>query len=190
METYLTGTLTGAGTFRCEACGFAVALHEQDALPDCPRCHKGRFQRSSLFAEVGSAEPWRPETEVRPEWLPAAREAITETGDFLAFDLDDQVQVLPVAEGFTRVGRSLAAEIRFDDPTVSRRHAIIHREGDSVRVLDDRSLNGVWVNGHQAEWHVLEDGDELAIGRYRLFFIRHPQRGAVSEGSGTSTATG
>jgi pSer/pThr/pTyr-binding forkhead associated (FHA) protein len=98
------------------------------------------------------------------------------------------VRVVSLAEGFTRLGRSLAAELRFDDPTVSRRHAIIHREGDTVRVLDDRSLNGVWVNGRPAEWHVLEDGDEIAVGRYRLFFVRHPaDRVAVDAPSGAST---
>ncbi len=57
---------------------------------------------------------------------------------------------------WTRVGRSLAADVRFDDPTVSRRHALIVRQPDGVRVLDDRSLNGVFVNGERIEWRVLE----------------------------------
>jgi pSer/pThr/pTyr-binding forkhead associated (FHA) protein len=38
-------------------------------------------------------------------------------------------------------------------------------------VLDDRSLNGVFVNGDPVEWSSLSDGDELAIGRYRLHVI-------------------
>ena len=42
---------------------------------------------------------------------------------------------------------------------------------DSLRVLDDRSLNGVFLNGEIVEWGRLEDGDELAIGRYRLFAL-------------------
>ena len=28
MEAFTAGTLAGAGSFRCEGCGFAVALHE------------------------------------------------------------------------------------------------------------------------------------------------------------------
>ena len=69
------------------------------------------------------------------------------------------------------MGRSLAADVRFDDPTVSRRHALIVRQADGVRVLDDRSLNGVFVNGERVEWRVLCDGDEIVVGRYRLHFL-------------------
>jgi pSer/pThr/pTyr-binding forkhead associated (FHA) protein len=61
--------------------------------------------------------------------------------------------------------------VRFDDPTVSRRHALIVRQADGVRVLDDRSLNGVFVNGERVEWRVLTDGDEIVVGRYRLHFL-------------------
>ena len=38
MEAFAAGTLAGAGSFRCEECGFAVALHERDEVPDCPQC--------------------------------------------------------------------------------------------------------------------------------------------------------
>src|SRR5260370_28962143 len=75
---------------------------------------------------------------------------------------------------WTRVGRSLAADIRFDDPTVSRRHALIVRQPDGLRVLDDRSLNGVFVNGERVEWSALADGDEVVIGRHRLYFLALP----------------
>lgn len=62
--------------------------------------------------------------------------------------------------------------MRLDDPSVSRRHALVVSEPDrSLRVLDDRSLNGVFLNGEIVEWGKLEDGDELGIGRYRLFVI-------------------
>ena len=72
---------------------------------------------------------------------------------------------------WTRIGRSLAADVRFDDPTVSRRHALIVRQPDGVRVLDDRSLNGVFVNGERIEGRLLADGDEIIVGRYRLSFL-------------------
>ena len=38
-------------------------------------------------------------------------------------------------------------------------------------MLDDRSLNGVLLNGEMVEWGRLADGDELTIGRYRLFAL-------------------
>jgi pSer/pThr/pTyr-binding forkhead associated (FHA) protein len=79
--------------------------------------------------------------------------------------------VISLQQGWTRVGRSLSAHIRFEDPTVSRRHALVHRQDGVVRILDDRSLNGVFVNGERIEMRELEDGDELQVGRYRIYLI-------------------
>lgn len=108
-----------------------------------------------------------------PRWLPQARETLTETGCHLAYrEEDSEIQAFPIAPGWTRIGRSAAADIRLDDPSVSRRHAlIVSEQPDSLRVLDDRSLNGVFLNGEIVEWARIEDGDELAIGRYRLFVL-------------------
>jgi pSer/pThr/pTyr-binding forkhead associated (FHA) protein len=86
------------------------------------------------------------------------------------------------------VGRSLAADVRFDDPTVSRRHALIVRQADGVRVLDDRSLNGVFVNGERVEWRVLADGDEILVGRYRLIFLEQTTESARSVEAPLETA--
>jgi len=61
--------------------------------------------------------------------------------------------------------------VRFDDPTVSRRHALIVRQPDGVRVLDDRSLNGVHVNGARVGQATLRDGDTLALGDVQMRFI-------------------
>ena len=40
-----------------------------------------------------------------------------------------------------------------------------------LRALDDRSLNGLFVNGEHVDWAPLADGDELEIGRYRLYVL-------------------
>src|SRR5204863_8333902 len=77
-----------------------------------------------------------------PVWLAEARDALVANGDYVAFERDDRVHVVPLQEGWTRIGRSLSAHIRFDDPTVSRRHALMHRDRTGARILDDRSLNG------------------------------------------------
>ena len=79
--------------------------------------------------------------------------------------------VAPVSREWTRIGRSLSADIRFDDATVSRRHALVVNQADGVRVLDDRSLNGVYVNGERVDWAPLTDGDEIAIGRHTIHYF-------------------
>jgi DNA-directed RNA polymerase subunit RPC12/RpoP len=170
MEAFTAGTLAGAGSFRCEACGFGVALHERDEVPECPECGGERFRRASLFGEEAHL-PRHLDLEATPEWLDEAREALIRNGDYLAFEDGERVRVVPLQDGWTRVGRSLSAHVRFDDPTVSRRHALIYRDSSGARVLDDRSLNGVFRNGDRVELAELEDGDEIAVGRFRLFFV-------------------
>src|SRR4029079_9809970 len=123
------------------------------------------------------------------EWLAEARDAQVSNGDYVAFETDDRVHVVPLQEGWTRIGRSLSAHIRFDDPTVSRRHALLHRDQTGARVLDDRSLNGVYLNGERVDWHELEDGDQITIGAFRLYYMHVDDRSAAGA-SGFKLAPG
>jgi pSer/pThr/pTyr-binding forkhead associated (FHA) protein len=68
-------------------------------------------------------------------------------------------------------GRHPDSEIFLDDVTVSRRHAVFNRSGDSFTVSDVGSLNGTYVNRDRIESHDLGDGDEVQIGKYRLVFF-------------------
>ncbi|HEX3804583.1 MAG TPA: FHA domain-containing protein [Solirubrobacteraceae bacterium] len=121
-----------------------------------------------------------PEQGVRPEsadqdWIAELREGIDIPGQYLAYrGSDSNVVAFSLDREWTRIGRSLAADIRFDDPTVSRRHALIVRQPNGLRVVDDRSLNGVFVNGERVEWSALADGDEIVIGRHHLHFCDIP----------------
>src|SRR3954447_25506744 len=170
--TFDAGTLAGAGTFRCEECEFVVALHERDEIPECPHCHGTEFKRASIFGELNvTQEPTGPEELAEPSWLPLARQALDRDGFSLAYELDGASRVVELTDGWTRIGRSLSADIRFDDPTVSRRHATVHRDGETVRILDDRSLNGVFVGGERIDMRELDDGDQVMIGRFQLHFI-------------------
>jgi hypothetical protein len=171
LEAFSAGTLAGAGSFRCEDCGYAIALHELDELPECPHCGGEGFRRSSIFEAHTTTEPLGPQEAEDPDWLAEARDALVRPGDYLAFDDGSRVRVVAVQQGWTRVGRGLSAHLRIDDPTVSRRHALVHCEEGAARILDDRSLNGVFLNGERIDWHELQDGDEIAIGAFRLFYI-------------------
>jgi hypothetical protein len=171
LDSFSTGTLAGAGCFRCGTCGFAVAMHERDEVPACPHCGGEDFRRSSIFGELELLQPTGQQDVESPGWLGEARGAVEREGEYLAFEDDGRLRVIALGPGWTRIGRSLAADIRFDDPTVSRRHAMIHRSDGVARVLDDRSLNGVFVNGERVDMTTLADGDELTIGRFRLYFL-------------------
>lgn len=74
----------------------------------------------------------------------------------------------------TTVGRHPEADIFFDDVTVSRRHAEILRNGTVFELVDQRSLNGTYVNGERVDRAVLTNGSEARVGKFRLNFFVSP----------------
>ena len=175
MKAWTSGNVAGTGTFRCTDCDYAVSLDAVDEIPTCPSCGGTSFVRASLFTTTPTnVVDMGPDSDDLA-WLEEIRGGLTDPGQYLAYRTDDQdVVAYALHREWTRIGRSLAADIRFDDPTVSRRHALIVRQPDGLRVLDDRSLNGVFVNGERVEWSALADGDEVVIGRHRLYFLDLP----------------
>jgi predicted nucleic acid-binding Zn-ribbon protein len=176
------GTFASAGSFRCRNCGYVLTLSGHDALTDCPSCGGSDFARASLFSGRSPASDEdtarhggvlsEPAPLDRDAQLAEARAQIEQPGEYLCFDDGgESPRIVALTREWTRIGRSLAADVRFDDPTVSRRHALVVRQPDGVRVLDDRSLNGVFVNGERIEGRLLQDGDEIIVGRYRLSFL-------------------
>lgn len=174
MKAWMSGSVAGTGTFRCTECDASVSLDAVDELPACPNCGGNEFVRASLFTT--SQQPVL-DVEVDVEdrsWLDELRIGLDEPGQYIAYRSEDDIIAYALQREWTRIGRSLAADIRFDDPTVSRRHALIVRQPDGLRVLDDRSLNGVFVNGERVEWSTLADADEVVIGRHHLHFVDVP----------------
>ena len=184
MESLTSGTLAGTGSFRCEICGHVITMTAADVLPQCPGCEGASFTRASLFT-TGRFK--RVEADGRTAdgdaLLDAARDALAEPGRYLVFHDAGSVRSVRVPGNSMRIGRSLSAELRFEDPTVSRRHAVLLVEDAGVRVLDDRSLNGVFVNGDRVVSQLLADGDEVVIGRYRLRFVDRSPAAAPSTAS-------
>jgi DNA-directed RNA polymerase subunit RPC12/RpoP len=177
-EAYATGSMPGEGTYFCLLCGTQLALHETDPLPECPQCGTARFRRDSIFSSLQEHGPATVEFALTadrepPGWLDDARESLTERGFHLAMRERNEIATFSLGNDWSRIGRCTTAEIFLDDPSVSRRHAMIATESDKPpRVLDDRSLNGVLVNGRKIDWAELEAGDELTIGRYRLYLLQ------------------
>lgn len=176
-EAYATGFMPGEGTYFCLVCGNQLALRETDELPECSHCGASRFRRDSIFASrqehgaltVEFALTAKPEP---PVWLDEARAQLTEPGYHLAMRANGEITTFHLEVGWTKIGRCERAEICLDDPSVSRRHAMITTDPDRPpRILDDRSLNGVLVNARRVEWAELKAGDEVTIGRYRLYLL-------------------
>jgi pSer/pThr/pTyr-binding forkhead associated (FHA) protein/DNA-directed RNA polymerase subunit RPC12/RpoP len=204
MDLLTSGTFVGAGSFECSQCGYTLTLVASDMLSDCPGCGGKKFARASMFgteripagagpsdAERNDGTLLQPPAPDRDARLARVREKIEQPGEYLHYEENGEQRTVALTREWTRVGRSLAADVRFDDPTVSRRHALIVRHPDGVRLLDDRSLNGVFVNGARVDGKTLQDGDEIIVGRYRLDFLSvEPDLDALEAGSKQTSSAG
>jgi FHA domain/Zinc-ribbon containing domain len=168
----MTIAVRGLGGLECEGCGYAISITVEDPVPACPACGGSSFKRARAFERSTTDIESVAVAASEPEWLGSTRRKLEGSGPHLAWEEGGEVHTAPVAEGWAKVGRSSCAEIRLDDPTVSRRHALVVRTEDGqLKALDDRSLNGLFVNGKHVEWAPLADGDELEIGRFRLYVV-------------------
>lgn len=176
-EAFASGSMPGEGTYFCLVCGTQLSLRETDEMPECAHCGTSRFRRDSIFSsrqDHGSptVEFALPAEREPPAWVDEAQAQLTEPGYHLAMRERGETVSFHLGEDWTRIGRCETAEVCLDDPSVSRRHAILATDGGKPpRVLDDRSLNGVLVNGRKVDLAELEPGDELTIGRYRLYLL-------------------
>ena len=78
---------------------------------------------------------------------------------------------LPLREGENVVGRDPDVQICLDAPGVSRRHARVVVDGDSVVAEDLESKNGTFVRGERiTSRRMLLPGDDLSFGPVRVTF--------------------
>lgn len=77
----------------------------------------------------------------------------------------------PVSEQGMVIGRGSDADLRINDPGISRRHAqitVAHREGTEVEVVDLESTNGVILNGRRVTSAAVPDRSQLQLGSTHL----------------------
>jgi hypothetical protein len=72
----------------------------------------------------------------------------------------------------TVIGRAAEADLRLNDPGVSRRHAEIRQESGAFWVVDLGSTNGLRVNQAPITRHELINGDRVEVGSTTLVFHR------------------
>jgi hypothetical protein len=92
-------------------------------------------------------------------------------GHYLELQEGDTRQYVPLADRITHIGRGFTADIRIEQQHVSVSHAILVRHGRFMRVLDNRSSNGTYVNGRQIVATNLEDGDVLRVGPVVMRYV-------------------
>lgn len=118
------------------------------AAPDVPS--QGDFGHTMVYspdraARVLESPPSRP--------TPRRRAVLAGEGRRTAVDVDP----------FT-LGRSRDCDLVVDDPNVSRRHAELRADGESWRVVDLGSTNGIKVNRRRVDEALLRSGDRITLG--------------------------
>lgn len=85
--------------------------------------------------------------------------------------LDKQiVKRVPVKGTRITIGRQSDCDVVLPDRTISHHHARITVVRDDCFLEDLDSTNGTYVNQYAVQQHYLEDGDNIAVGKYKLVF--------------------
>jgi hypothetical protein len=105
----------------------------------------------------------------------------TDRGCFIQIQGVDQTLLIPLDSEIIHIGRGLGAGLHLNESSVSRRHAVIVQRPSGHRILDDRSLNGTFVNGRRVEQRDLHDGDVITLGRVALRYVSRASLPAAGE---------
>lgn len=90
----------------------------------------------------------------------------------LVLSLDGVVlREVSLAKERTTVGRRSHNDVVIDNLAVSGEHAVVFLSGSEVYLEDLGSTNGTTVNGQPVKKHLLQAGDTIEIGKYRLRFL-------------------
>lgn len=84
---------------------------------------------------------------------------------------DGSLVDFPLSGDILTVGRDEGADIRVNEPLVSRAHARLERRGGNYFLLDLGSTNSTRVNGEVVHERALHHGDEVRFGRARCLFV-------------------
>lgn len=78
---------------------------------------------------------------------------------------------ISMTEGPVIIGRQAGATLKIANASVSRRHAMIEKDGDRFIIADLGSRNGTFVNDVPIKKRELQHGDRVRIGESQFFFL-------------------
>ena len=92
-------------------------------------------------------------------------------GRYLALQHGKDTRLIRLDSSITHLGRGLTSDLRFEHQLVSRTHALVVRHGRIVRVLDNRSTAGTYVNGRRVVATNIQNGDVIRIGPIVMQYV-------------------
>ena len=99
---------------------------------------------------------------------------INQEAKYILSLLNDEVKSSSwmLTNGIHKIGRLANKEIILDDITVSRNHAFISVDDETVIISDENSTNGIFVNGELTDESVLMSGYRIQIGKFNLIITK------------------
>ncbi len=83
--------------------------------------------------------------------------------------------VFTLSEAETTIGREATSHVCLANPSVSRHHCSINRDGERFEIEDHGSLNNTYVNGMPVKQQALKSGDRIRVGDSLLLFLLDEQ---------------
>ncbi len=147
----------------CPNCGFK----NSEGVNYCARCGTRLLTEEEGGQTTASYSLGDEEHEAQPlsELLPDHPTLVIRSGGGRAGETYELVKEK------TTIGRHPDSDIFLDDVTVSRNHAVVTRADNEYVLTDEDSLNGTYVNRRRTDKHVLLDGDDVQIGKYKFTFL-------------------
>jgi pSer/pThr/pTyr-binding forkhead associated (FHA) protein len=100
----------------------------------------------------------------------------------LVLSLDGVVlREVNLAKDRTTIGRRSHNDVVIDNLAVSGEHAVVFRAGSEMYLEDLGSTNGTTVNGQPIKKHLLQSGDTVEVGKYKLRYLADGVEGAGDE---------
>jgi methyl-accepting chemotaxis protein len=90
--------------------------------------------------------------------------------------IGDKLLRFPLFKDRLTIGRAADNDIQLNATYISRRHAVVQTDGETTRIIDWGSKNGVYVNSARVTEHFLKNGDIVSIGRAHFRYDERPKR--------------
>lgn len=79
---------------------------------------------------------------------------------------------VPLPDGEFTVGRASSCDLRLDDKAISRHHATFHVEEDAIRVEDNDSRHGVFIDGRRVDGKMtVPVGAQVRMGQQAMVVV-------------------
>ena len=170
-------------------------------MPYCTNCGHDNLDGSNFCARCGAPLPQGVTRGSGTDPTPTgdttkSMAAVVEERDFDALTPEDEAAVNALPHGSSLLivqrgsnagsrflldtdvvtaGRHQSSDVFLDDISVSRHHAVFTRTPEGTVVKDQGSLNGTYVNRDLVDERLLQHGDEVQIGKFRLVFYGSAQ---------------